>query len=98
MARTPCAWPVSTWGPIHGPIHLVVTDVVMPGLGGQSLAEKLACARPRTKVLYISGYPDDVLSTHGVPSEGPALLRKPFTPVELLRQARGLLDGPSSDR
>ncbi len=79
-----------------GVIDLVVTDVVMPELGGRPLADHLARTRPTTKVLYISGYPDDVLRAHGVPAPGAALLRKPFTPKELLHQARVLLDAPLS--
>lgn len=77
-----------------GPIHLVVTDVVMPELGGRPLADHLARVRPGTRVLYISGYPDEVLRAHGVPGPGTALLRKPFTPRELLHRARDLMDLP----
>jgi CheY-like chemotaxis protein len=78
----------------RGAIHLVVTDVVMPELGGRPLADHLARVRPGTKVLYISGYPDDVLRAHDVPGPGTTLLRKPFTPHELLHQARDLMDLP----
>jgi two-component system cell cycle sensor histidine kinase/response regulator CckA len=76
-----------------GPLHLLVADVVMPELGGHALAERLAAAHPETKILFISGHPDDVLRAHGVLEGGRALLRKPFTPSELLARAQDLLEG-----
>jgi signal transduction histidine kinase len=69
----------------HGPIHLLVTDVVMPGLSGRQLAGQLSRLRPAMKVLYVSGYAGDVAS-------GVAYLQKPFPPETLARRVRDLLD------
>ena len=76
-----------------GPIHLVVSDVVMPGMSGRDMAERLAVQRPGTKILYMSGYTDDAISRHGVLDPGTAFLQKPFTPDALVRTARSVLDG-----
>jgi len=74
-----------------GPIHLLLTDVVMPKLGGPSLAEQIAELRPETRVLYMSGYGEDALPGAG---EGePALLRKPFSQERLARAVRRALAG-----
>jgi CheY-like chemotaxis protein len=69
-----------------GPIHLLVTDVVMPELGGRDLAERLAADRPGLRVLFTSGY------TAGGLAEGAAFLPKPFTPDQLASRVRELLD------
>lgn len=74
-----------------GPVDLLVTDVVMPKLGGRGLAERLVVRYPHLKVLYISGHSDDVLREHGMLHGGLPLLRKPFTPAELLARAGGLV-------
>ncbi len=76
-----------------GAIHLLLTDVVMPHLSGRELAERLAVARPDTKVLFMSGYTDDALIRHGVEEAKLAFLRKPFTPPELSRKVRSVLNG-----
>ena len=75
-----------------GPIHLLVTDLVMPEMNGYELAEALKKRRPAIRTLYISGYAPDTLETH-VPSIGDSLfLQKPFVPGELLHHVRQVLD------
>lgn len=72
-------------------IDLLLTDVVMPGMGGVELASKVTKSRPGTRVLYMSGYPADVVTARGdLPSES-AYLQKPFTATELLKQVTELL-------
>jgi CheY-like chemotaxis protein len=78
----------------HGPIHLVVTDVVMPAMGGRQMSEQLTRHRPDTKVLYTSGYTDDAIVRHGVLEAGVPFLQKPFTPEALVRKVREVLDKP----
>jgi two-component system, cell cycle sensor histidine kinase and response regulator CckA len=75
-----------------GPIHLLLTDVVMPGINGRVLAERLAPLHPAMKVLYMSGYTDSFIAGHGVLEEGIHLLHKPFTEDALIRKIRELLD------
>jgi two-component system cell cycle sensor histidine kinase/response regulator CckA len=75
-----------------GPIHLLLTDVVMPGINGRVLAERLALQYPAMHVLYMSGYTDCFIAGHGVLEEGIHLLHKPFTEEGLMRKVRELLD------
>lgn len=78
-----------------GPIHLLLTDVVMPGINGRVLAERLAPSHPEMKVLYMSGYTDSFIAGHGVLEQGTHLLHKPITEEALMRKLRELLDGKS---
>ncbi|HEY0557189.1 MAG TPA: response regulator, partial [Thermoanaerobaculia bacterium] len=75
-----------------GPIHILVTDVVMPGLSGSQLAQQLVRRRPELLVLYISGYPEDSIAHHGVLSEDQHFLQKPFPPGQFLEKIREVLD------
>jgi PAS domain S-box-containing protein len=79
-----------------GPIHLLVTDVVMPGINGRVLAESVKSLRPDSRVLYISGYTDDVIARRGVLEPGTLLLGKPFTAVALLHRVREALGNAAS--
>ena len=74
------------------PIHLLVSDVVMPHVGGRELAERLALTRPEMKVLFVSGYTDDAVVRHGVLATEMAFLQKPFTPRDLANKVREVLD------
>ena len=83
---------------ISGPIDLLLTDVVMPGINGRVLAERLAPGHPAMKVLYMSGYTDSFIAGHGVLEPGTHLLRKPFTEEVLIRKVREVLDGNSEKK
>jgi two-component system cell cycle sensor histidine kinase/response regulator CckA len=77
---------------LPGPIHLLITDVVMPHVGGRELAERLALTRREMKVLFVSGYTDDAVVRHGVLAAETAFLQKPFTPSALAMKVREVLD------
>jgi PAS domain S-box-containing protein len=79
----------------HGPIHLLITDVVMPGMSGRTLAERLAQRRPETKVLYMSGYTEDVMVRHNVLDGSSPFISKPFRMSDLTRVVRRTLDEPA---
>ncbi len=74
------------------PIHLLVTDVVMPGMNGRELGAHVARQRPDMKVLYVSGYPDESVVRDGLVEPGLAFLQKPFTQGTLARKVREVLD------
>jgi CheY-like chemotaxis protein len=82
----------------RGPIHLLVTDVVMPQIGGRELADRLKAGRQETKVLYVSGYTDDATLHQGVSQTGTAFLPKPFTATALAHKVREVLDGTPTGR
>jgi CheY-like chemotaxis protein len=75
-----------------GEIHLLVSDVVMPGKSGVQLARQLEAERPRLRVLYVSGYTDEAVVRHGLLEPGRYFLQKPFTPDVLARKVREVLD------
>jgi FixJ family two-component response regulator len=73
---------------------LVLTDIVMAGMSGWELGEKLKSVRPDQRVLFMSGYSDEVLADHGVVESSIPLVLKPFTSADLARSVRRMLDGP----
>jgi CheY-like chemotaxis protein len=75
------------------PLDLLLTDVIMPGGNGHALAQTLNALRPELKVLYMSGYTDDIIAQRGVLESGVRLLQKPFTAKALLESVRAALDG-----
>lgn len=75
-----------------GPIQVMVTDVIMPGMTGPTLADLVARTRPQMKILYISGYDDESVTRHGLAGAGRVFLSKPFGLDAFLRSVRELLD------
>ncbi|HKD01459.1 MAG TPA: ATP-binding protein [Terriglobales bacterium] len=78
----------------EGPIHLLLTDVIMPGMNGRELAQQLLAARPETQVLYMSGYTENAIGHNGTLDAGVTLLQKPFTLPALKSKVREMLDTP----
>jgi two-component system cell cycle sensor histidine kinase/response regulator CckA len=79
---------------LTGRLHLLLTDVVMPEMGGAELARRLSAFRPGLKVLYLSGYADDAVIRHGALDREVSYLQKPFTTESLIRRVREVLDAP----
>jgi DNA-binding NtrC family response regulator len=77
------------------PIHMILTDVVMPEMSGPQLAEQLLSLHPQIKVLYMSGYTDNAIVHHGVLKDGVNYIQKPFTIDGLARKMREVLDKDS---
>ncbi len=73
------------------PIHLLMTDVVMPGTGGRALAKQLQSTRPEMKVLFMSGYTEDAVVRHGILHEEVNFLQKPYSPLALAQKVRDVL-------
>jgi CheY-like chemotaxis protein len=77
-----------------GTIDVLVTDMVMPGMGGRALADRLTATRPELRVLYVSGYAETEVLDHGGHEPDAAFVQKPFTPEELALRIRALIDRP----
>lgn len=82
----------------RGPLHLVLTDVVMPGIGGRELLERLSRERTGIQAVFMSGYTADTVVRHGVLENAVVFLQKPFRPEDLVRRVRDVLDHPRPNR
>lgn len=77
----------------RGPLHLLITDLVMPRMNGRQLADDLATLHPNTRVLFISGYTEEAVARHQIHELNVAFFQKPFDPISLAYKVRELLDG-----
>lgn len=77
----------------RGPLHLLITDMVMPRMSGRQVADHLATQHPNARVLFISGYTEEAVTTHKVSELNVAFFQKPFDPISLVYKVRDLLDG-----
>jgi two-component system cell cycle sensor histidine kinase/response regulator CckA len=80
------------WAECSGSIDVLLTDVIMPRMSGGELAHRLREANPRLKILFMSGYTDDMIASHGILAGETQLIQKPFTAEALGRKLRGVLD------
>jgi len=76
-----------------GPIDLVLTDLIMPIMGGKAMSESMKSKYPGLKVLFTSGYAEEPIAHHGILERGIRFLPKPYTPVSLAHKVRESLDG-----
>ena len=81
----------------RGDIHLLLTDVVMPGMSGRDLAQRLQTLSPALRVVYTSGYTDDTIVHHEILDPGITFIQKPFAPNVLLQTVRNVLDAPEPE-
>ncbi len=81
-----------------GHIDLLFTDVVMPHMSGKELADRMRALYPHTRILFTSAYTENAIVHQGVLDEGVALLQKPFSPSELARRLRAVLDQAPMDQ
>jgi two-component system cell cycle sensor histidine kinase/response regulator CckA len=79
-----------------GRLDLLISDIVMPGESGPSFARRLVASQPGLRVLFVSGYADEALASHGILEAGGRFLEKPFTPADLARRVREVLDAPEA--
>lgn len=79
-----------------GPIHLLLTDVVMPNLSGKDLSAEIKKRHPETRICFMSGYTDNAIVHHGILDENINFIQKPFSPTALLRKVREVLDLPAN--
>jgi CheY-like chemotaxis protein len=75
----------------RGEVDLLITDVIMPGMSGRELADRLLVQNSSLKVLFVSGYTDDAIAHHGMLEEGVQFLQKPFTPQSLAEMVHSIL-------
>jgi CheY-like chemotaxis protein len=80
----------------QGPVHLILSDVVMPGMNGRVMVERLITKYPDARILFMSGYTDDALAPLGVAHGDVAFLQKPFTPKQLAERVRDVLDAAAA--
>jgi DNA-binding NtrC family response regulator len=78
---------------ITNPLHLLLTDVIMPGMSGTALAKELSAKYPALKILYMSGYTDNAIVHYGILEPGIEFIQKPFSPASLTWKIRRILDG-----
>lgn len=81
----------------EGPIHLLLTDVMIPEMSGPEVARRLGRMRPEMRMLYMSDYSDDATIRHGVLELGTTFLKKPFRPDALVYKVRDVLDAPEEE-